>query len=428
VEGGTFGGTCLNVGCIPTKMYVVPADLAATPVAAARLGVDLSFVRTRWEDLRDRVFGRIDALSASGAEDRRADPRVTLYRSEAEFVGERTLRLAGGEQVSADRFVIAAGSRPVRPPIPGLERVEWHTSDTIMRLDGQPGSVAIIGGGYVAAEFAHIFSALGTRVSVLVRSDAMMRSTDGDVSRRFTQVLAERVDLRLHTKVSGISRGVDGRAHLHLMSKDRPDDLEADVVLVATGREPNGRRLGVERAGVALDEQGFVVVDGYQRTSAEGIYALGDVSSPRMLKHVANQDARVVRHNLLHPDNLVPSDHRFIPQGVFSDPQVASVGATEEELRGSNRPYLSSLVRYADTAYGWALEDTTSFCKVLGEPETGRLLGAHIIGPQATSLLQPLIHAMTFGQRAKDVARGQYWPHPALTEVVEKALLGLVPD
>jgi len=157
----------------------------------------------------------------------------------------------------------------------------------------------------------------------------------------------------------------------------------------------------------------------------EGIYALGDLSSPRQLKHVANHEARVVRHNLLHPDDLISSDHRFIPQAVFSGPQLAWVGRTEQDLREAGVRYVTATREYGDVAYGWAMEDTDHFVKVIADPDTGLLLGGHVIGPDAANLVQPLIQAMSFGQDARSLARGQYWIHPALAEVVENALLDL---
>jgi mycothione reductase len=166
-------------------------------------------------------------------------------------------------------------------------------------------------------------------------------------------------------------------------------------------------------------------VDAQQRTVVPGIWALGDVSNKHQLKHVANHEARVVQHNLLDPEHPVTSDHRFVPHAIFSSPQIASVGQTENDLLASGTPYLSGLEGYDDIAYGWAMEDTTGFAKVLADPTTGRILGAHIMGPHAPSVIQPVIQAMHFGLPAHEMARGQYWIHPAMPEVVENALLKL---
>ncbi|SDS44335.1 mycothione reductase [Microlunatus soli] len=415
-----FGGTCLNLGCIPTKMFVLPADLAGSPAEAARLGVDLEFVRADWPAIRDRIFGRIDPISAGGEEYRAGADNVTLYREHARFVGERRLQV-GDETITADRFVIAAGSRAIIPDIPGISDVTVHTSDTVMRIDKLPASMIIIGGGFISAEFAHVFAAFGVDVTVLLRSDRMLRGEDEDVSARFTELMAEKVTIRKDTTITGVRRTAGGVQ----LQTDGGDDLEADLLLVATGRQPNGDLLDVAAAGVDLDDQGRVVVDDYQRTAAEGVFALGDVSSPYQLKHVANLEARVVQHNLLHPDAMITADHRFVPHAVFSDPQVASVGLTEAEAIEQGVDYTAAIQDYGSVAYGWALEDTRHFAKLIADRQTRRLIGAHIIGPQASSLIQPLIQAMSFGLTAPEMARGQYWIHPALPELVENALLAL---
>jgi len=166
-------------------------------------------------------------------------------------------------------------------------------------------------------------------------------------------------------------------------------------------------------------------VDDYQETAVPGIYALGDISSHYALKHVANHEARVVRHNLAHPDARTTSDHRFVPAAVFTEPQIAAVGLTEQEAQRSGIAYVVGRRDYSGTAAGWAREDTAGFVKVLADPQTGLLLGAHVIGPEAATVIQPLIQAMSFGQPAHEVARRQYWIHPALSEVVENALLAL---
>jgi mycothione reductase len=201
--------------------------------------------------------------------------------------------------------------------------------------------------------------------------------------------------------------------------------VRGDLLLVATGRVPNGDRLDLPATGVPTHDDGRIVVDEFQRTPVEGIFALGDVSSDHQLKHVANHEARVVAHNLLHPDSPRRSDHRFVPSAVFTDPQIAAVGRTEEQCRAEGLDVAVSVQDYGDVAYGWAMEDTTGFCKVLAERGSGRLVGAHIIGPTASTVIQPLIQAMSFGLTARTMACGQYWIHPALAEVVENALLGL---
>jgi mycothione reductase len=427
VEKGVFGGTCLNVGCIPTKMFVHTADVAATPSVSSRFGVDEELLNVRWRDVRDRVFGRIDPIALGGREYRlnhEDNANVAVYEGEGRFTAHKELTVALGgrtETITADKFVLAAGGRPVIPDIEGLDEVGYHTSDTVMRLDELPSRLVIVGAGFIAAEFAHIFTSFGVAVTLIARSGALLRSEDEDISARFTELANRRFDVRLNRKTRRVRRTASG-VELEL---DDGEIVEGDELLIAVGRHPNSDLLDVAATGVATVDSGHVKVDAYQQTSAEGIYALGDLSSPYELKHVANHEARVVQHNLLHPDDRIQADHRFVPHAVFSSPQVASVGLTEQQARQRGLRYVTSKQDYAGIAYGWAMEDTSGFAKLLADPETGRLLGAHIIGPQASTVIQPLIQAMSFGIDAHTMAHGQYWIHPAMPELIENALLNL---
>ena len=424
VEPGRFGGTCLNVGCIPSKMYVYPAGLARTPVHARPLGVDLELVRTRWPDIRDRIFGRIDDNSAAGRKYRVESENVTVFDRRCHFVGDKQLAV-GAETITADRFVVAAGSRPVIPEVPGLDSVPYHTSDTVMRLAERPARMMIMGGGYIAAEFAHIFSALGTAVTLVNRSDRLLRKEDDEIAARFTEQLSRQVDVRLETDLAAVQPQSDGPVRVVLDGPGGPSEMVIDVLLVGVGRVPNGDTLNLSAAGIETNDKGLIVVDEYQRTTADGIFALGDVSTDFPLKHVANEEARTVQHNLLHSTAMIATDHRFVPHAVFSEPQIAAVGLTEAQAKEQALDYRVGRQNYGETAYGWAMEDTGHFVKVIADAGSGLLLGAHLLGPQASSLIQPLVQAMSFGQRAIDVARGQYWIHPAMAEVVENALLDL---
>ncbi|MCU1538888.1 MAG: mycothione reductase [Humibacillus sp.] len=428
IEGGTFGGTCLNVGCIPTKMFVYAAEVATSARDAARYGVDVTVQGVRWADIRDRVFGRIDPISEGGRRYRVEGPATTALLGHARFTGERRLTVdlgAEGERtITADQVVIAAGAHPVIPDVVTASGVPFHTSDTVMRLDELPERLVILGGGYIAAEMAHVFSSFGVTVTVVARSPQLLRHLDDEISTRFTELARGQWDVRTGTEVTAIERNGDG-VRLTLSDASGTSTLDGDLLLVATGRRPNTAALGAQEGGVELREDGRVVVDAVGRTTAAGVWALGDVSSPYQLKHVANAEARAIAHNLVHPDDLRPLPHDHVPSGIFSHPQIATVGLTELVCVVQGIAHVTKVQAFGDTAYGWAMEDTTSHCKLVADPDTGLLLGAHLMGPDATTLIQPLIQAMAFGATVGDVARGQYWIHPALAEVVENALLGL---
>ncbi|AFR48694.1 mycothione reductase [Gordonia sp. KTR9] len=430
-EEGVYGGTCLNVGCIPTKMFVYASEVAEIATHGARLGVHAKVDSVDWPGIVDRVFGRIDPLSQGGKEYRvdRCD-NITVYDSHVEFDGrddDGRYRLVtrDGDTVLAAEVVLAAGSRAVIPQVIADSGVTYYTNNDVMRLAELPERLIIAGSGYIAAEFAHVFGALGSHVTVIARGPALLRKQDADISNRFTQVAREKWDVRLETTITDAEDLPDGGVRVGLSDGT---SLEADVLLVATGRRPNGDRLNLGSVGIELDEEGRVRCDAHGRTAARGVWTLGDVSSPYQLKHVANHEQRVVQANLLKgwdATDLDSFDHRYVPAAVFTHPQIASVGLTEAQALDAGLDIAVKVQAYGDVAYGWAMEDTTGFCKLIAERGTGRLLGAHLIGPQAPTVIQPVIQAMHFGQTAHELARGQYWIHPAMPEVLENALLGL---
>ena len=424
VAEGPFGGTCLNFGCIPSKMLAHTAEIAEVVRAAERFGVDATLHGVRWTDVRDRVFERLDAESAKGRAAREDSDFVTVYAGHARFIGRRSLQIELGAEsvaVEADQLVIAAGGRPVVPP-PVLESgLPFETSDSIMRIDAPPRRLAVLGGGYIAAELAEVFAAAGSDVLIIEQAEQLLGPQDESIAERFTELARDRFELHLGRELSR----VEGEAGALRLLLDEGTTLEADTLLVAVGRTPNSDRLDVGAAGISTYDDGRIVVDEYQRTDVEGVFALGDICTPYPLKHVANREAEVVAHNLRHPDDLMATDHDVVPAAVFTNPQIASVGATEADCREAGRDYVAGTARYADVAYGWALEDRTGFCKVLAERGSGRLLGAHLMGPQASTLIQPLVLAMTLGIDARTLARRPYWIHPALAEVVSNALLAL---
>lgn len=428
-----FGGTCLNVGCIPTKMFVRPAALARTPGEAAGLGVEMETHRADWPAIKDRIFARVDAISAAGREYREGLEHVDLISEQVRLTSPKSFRSSSGTEVQADQLVIAAGSRPVLPEVPGIDLPQVHTSETIMRLQRLPRRILIIGGGYIACEFAGIFSGLGSEVIQANRSQGLMRQLDQEISDAFSAEAEKNWTVLYQRMLAGVVAGKDDAVAAELVSSDgRVEDYEVDAVLVAIGRIPNSDLVGAAEAGLDLHPDGRIMVDERLRVLSgsvpvDGVYAIGDVSSEPMLKHVANHEARVVAHNLENPQQLRRVRHEAIPAAVFSHPEIAQVGLTEEQAAAQigSENLTTKTQRYGDTAYGWAMEDEQGIFKVIADKRNGQILGAHAMGYQSSNLIQPVIHAMSFGQDAYTAARGQYWIHPALMEVTENALLGL---
>ncbi len=423
VEEGVFGGTCLNRGCIPTKMLVHVADVAEAVRNAHNLGVDAEVTNVRWTDIRNRVFDRIDPIAAGGEDYRtNGSPNVTVFKGHGRFVGPKQVAV-GDVVLEGTQVLVAAGGRPMVPDIEGLDSVHFHTSDDIMRIDELPKHLIILGGGFIANELAHVFGSFGSRITIIHRGDVMLRAQDELIASRFTALVQARpnFDVHLNTQVRHVTQHGDTiTVTLH-----NGVTVAGDKLLIATGRIPNTDTLDVKNAGIDVHSDGRIVVDNMQRTSVPGIWALGDISSDHLLKHVANHEARTVRHNLAHPSGLISSHRDFVPAAVFTKPQIASVGLTEAQAREQGIDVMVKVQNFGDVAYGWAMEDTTSICKLVADRTTRKLVGAHLMGPNSSILIQQLIQGMSLGQTIDELASGQYYIHPALTEVVENALLGL---
>lgn len=426
VEKGLFGGTCMNVGCIPTKMYVYAADVAYEAQHSERLNITTEYSGADWSGIVDRIFhNRIDPIAEAGEQYRRGPetPNITVYDQHAQFVGPKTIATGQGDSpktISGDTIIIATGSRPFIPEIIAQSGIPYHTNDDIMRLPRQPKSLLILGGGFIAMEFAHVFDALGTKVSVINRSP-FLRHLDDDIADAYNSLAQDRYDTHIGRTVVDAS----GNHEEITLTLDDGTTVSAEALLIATGRTPNGDQMNLSAGGVDMHNDGRIKVDEIGRTTAEGVWALGDVSSPHQLKHVANAETKMVRHNILNPDDMKPMPHEYVPSAVFTHPQIATVGMTEAQARDAGHDVTVKIQDYGDVAFGWAMEDSTGIVKLIADKKTGLLLGAHYMGPQASTLIQQMITVMAFGLDVREVATKQYWIHPALPEVTENALLGL---
>ena len=418
MEEGPFGGTCHNRGCIPSKMLIHSADVMETIQGAGAFGISVRVEGVDWQGIVKRVFDQIDRESEEMEEANQQDPSVSVYRQSARFVGPKTLRV-GNEEITAETLLIAAGTRPSIPEIPGLSDVEYVTSDDAMRLMEQPRRLAVVGGGYIAAEMAHFFGALGTEVTMVYRGPRLLRTQDEQIGTRFTEVFDRKLNLLLNAQIAraypagdsiGLDVSVDGQTR----------QIETDVLLLATGRTPNTDRLDVSAAGVEVDDRGFVKTNDHLETNVPGIWALGDIVGRYLLKHSANLEAAYASHNMFNRDNQVAVDYTAMPAAIFSSPQVASVGLTEREAEEQGIPYAAGTYDYYDTAYGESVEDRDGFVKVLANHETEEILGCHIIGTDASVLIQEVANAMR-QHLTTDAITQSIYVHPALPEIVQRA-------
>lgn len=392
VEEGPFGGTCLNRGCIPSKILIHSADVMETIKGADRFGIHASVEKIDWQFIMQRMTEDIDSDARQIEDGNRQLSNITVFKGSGKFVGDKTLEV-NGERISAETVLIAAETPPRVPEIKGLADVPYLTSDEALRLPEQPKRLAIVGGGFIAAEMGHFFGSMGTEVTIIQQGPFLVQQEDEDVSRRFTEVFQKKVQLHLNASVSGARR--DGDQIVLTVSKQGVEEsIACDALLIAAGRVPNSDLLDVGRTGVEVDQGGFVKVDEYLETGVPGIWALGDIVGKNLLKHSANLEAAYVANNIFNPDGKVAVNYRAVPHAIFASPQVGGVGLTEQAARESGIHYTAATYDYYDTAYGSSIEDRDGFAKVLADPESGEILGCHIIGTDASVLVQEAANAM----------------------------------
>ncbi len=416
VEKGPLGGTCLNRGCNPSKMVIQAATAANSVRDAGRFHLDASLDGHDFAAVIDEMDETLSGL-ATGMEERyREMDHLTLYKSEAEFVDERTVAV-DGERVRGDRVVVAAGSRPVVPPIDGLDTVDFLTSRSALYLREQPDSLVVLGGGYIAVELGYFFESMGTDVSIVEMRDSLVPREDPAVAETFTDIARERHDVYTGHRATAVeSDGDEMTVHAERENGEQVT-VSGEELLVAVGRRPNTDTLSVEAAGLATDDRGFLETDESLATSAENVWALGDIAGNHMFKHSGDYETDCLVRTVVE-DNPTPVDYTAMPHAIFTEPQIAGVGATEDELQ--DRAYVVGRQSIPGTPMGRAKKLDHGFVKVLAAPD-GEILGCHILGHEASVLLHEVVVAMrSAGGHVEDVA-GTIHAHPTLNKAVEYA-------
>jgi len=422
VEMGPPGGTCLNVGCIPSKFVISAADRLREIQEASDFGI-----RAKVEQVDFRAI--MEAMSTyvvKYREQRRAfletNDQVDYYAARGEFNEPYTLK-AGEEVIKSNLIFLASGARPSKPPIDGLEGVGYHTNETVLRLDSPPESMLIIGGGYIGVEYGHFFSAMGTRVTIVEIGDRLLKREEPEISDVLMESLSRHMDIRTGTQPVRVSKE---KAHYELVCKceEEPNEviLKAEAIMVATGRKPNSDLLGVEKTGVQTDDRGFIKVDDYYETSMEGIWSFGDAIGKGMFTHAGNREAAITWANAYKGEKAT-LDYLAVPHAVFTRPQIASVGLNEAEA-AEKHDVLVGRAEYKDTVKGAALRQKSTFAKVIAEAGTHRLLGFHIIGPYAPMLIQEATNVLAARGTADDLTQGMHI-HPAMSELIPAAVRDL---
>jgi len=425
VEEGPLGGTCLNRGCIPSKMLIHAADAIREAEAASRVGVRLKFEGVDFPLIKKRMWDIVLSGRHEMEHGVKATPNLDLYNLVGSFVSDYTMKV-GDETIRSSKIVIASGARASVPRIPGLESMKYHTYRTVFDIEEQPESVIILGGGYIGCEFAHFFSAIGTRVTLVGRNPSLLPREEPETSALVKKRLSEHVDVRTGTDSIRIE-GSPG--DISLVVRDQKSGKEEVVrgeqLLVATGVRSNSDWLRPEATGVKTDEKGWILTNQFLETSRPGIYALGDALGRNMYRHTANYQSMIVGYNLYNEEKM-PMDLHAVPHAVFTDPQVAQVGMTADEAVKQAK-VMVGVARYLDTAMGFAYADEEAFVKVIVEHPSRRILGATAVGPQSALLIQQVVNLMVSqGQTYLPLARAQII-HPTLSEVLASALGKLKP-
>jgi glutathione reductase (NADPH) len=381
-EEHKVGGTCVIRGCVPKKLLVYGSHFAEDLNDAAMFGWDVPKCHFDWAVLRDNVLAEVGRLEGAYTETLN-NHKVTIFHERAVLTGANSVRLAGGKKVTADKILIAAGARPVMPHIEGIEHA--ISSNEVFHLDKLPKRIVIAGGGYIANEFAGIFHQFGSQVIMVNRTDVMLRHYDQQIVDRLLQIsLKKGIDFKFNATIDAVEKDEQGRLHIRMTGCD---DLEADELLFAVGRQPNTESLGLEAAGVELGDKGQVKVDADNRSSASSIFAVGDVTDRVQLTPVAIREGQAFADTFFgkKPTRV---DYGCIPSAVFSHPPLAGVGLTEGQARNTIGPVKVFTSDFRPMKNVLAGRNERSLYKMIVDGESEQIVGIHMIGPDAPEILQ----------------------------------------
>ncbi|MFC7020637.1 MULTISPECIES: dihydrolipoyl dehydrogenase family protein [Haloarcula] len=418
VEKGPLGGTCLNRGCNPSKMLIQAATAADRVRGATEFHLDASLDGVDYAAVIDDMEATLSPI-AEGMEERyREKANLTLYADEAVFVDERTVEV-DGERVTADKVVVAAGSRPLVPPIDGIDGVDFWTSRDALYERDQPDSLVVLGGGYIAVELGYFFESLGTDVTIVEMMDTLVPREDPGVAEAFTDIARERHDVYTGHRAAAVSESEAGvTVHAETESGDEIS-VAGEQLLVALGRRPNTDTLNVEAAGIETDDRGSVVTNERLETSADNVWAQGDIADNFMFKHSGDYETQVTVDNVVYGSERA-ADFTAMPHAIFTEPQMAGVGETEAQLDEAGSEYVVGRRDLPGTPMGRAKKLDHGFVKVLASPD-GEILGCHALGYEASTMIHEVVVAMRAGSGHVDDIADTIHAHPALNKVVQHA-------
>ncbi|HIJ11177.1 TPA: dihydrolipoyl dehydrogenase [Candidatus Woesearchaeota archaeon] len=426
IEKGKFGGTCLNRGCIPSKMLIHPANVAHSIREAGKYDISTGVKSVNFEKILRRINRETDGDSRGITKWYDQNNNPTYYKGHARFVSDKVVEV-NGTKMTAKRIFIATGARPNIPPIEGLKGTPYMTSTEALRARKLPKKLLVIGGGYIACELGHAYGALGADVHLIVRGETLLRKEDSEIQKEFVRKFSK--DYNVHFLQKTMKVAYDKKKKKFTLSLEhkksgKKKTITGDALLVATGVKPNTDDLGLDTTKIKTGKRGFVKVNRYMETSVKGVYALGDCVGNYMFRHSVNFEGDFLFKSLYLDKKRKKIKYPPMPHAVFSNPEVAGVGMTEDELiakgKIKGKDYVIGLNTYKSSAMGMARIPDHGFVKLIFNKKNRKLIGAHIIGEEASDMIHQAIYAMTYGATVEKLLQMIYI-HPALPEIFRNA-------
>ncbi len=422
IDEGPPGGLCVNFGCIPTKKLTYAADRVVTMREDNKFGIEAKIEKIDFNLIMERMRKSREISREKIRKNLSATKIMDFYPGRAHFVDKYVLEV-NGEKIKGDKIVIATGARPLIPSIESLKNSDYLTNESLLELKKNPESIVIIGGGYTAVEFGHFLSAMGTDVTIMEMTDRIINVEEPEISDLLKEKMSRRMKILTDVKVTEIDKsGKKYKVTGENKKESKKVSFTGENILLAVGRKSNADLLKAENAGIETDEKGYIKVNDNMETSVKNIWALGDATGQYMFKHVANREAMLVAINSLH-DHKEKMDYSAVPHAVFGYPEIASVGLTEEQAMKKYGKILVGTAKYTEVARGNAMLEKDNFAKVIVNRENMRILGFHIIGSQASILIQEVVNLKALGLSFENL-----WGmhiHPALPELVITTLNNL---
>ncbi|WP_419769595.1 MAG: dihydrolipoyl dehydrogenase family protein [Candidatus Marinarcus sp.] len=416
IEKSTLGGTCPNRGCVPSKLLIGYANVARAIQESKRHFIDATINTIDQQTIFDKTnhyISKIDEIYQN-----KFNENVEIFRGIGSFISDHVVEV-NNQKLTAPRIVIATGTRPIKPP----HEKAW-SSDDIFPLKGKiPNSIAIVGSGFIAAELANLFDAIGIETKLLIRNENLLRNEDHDIARIFKEEFTKNVDVLFNTTIKETTYE-NNQFKLILQTNEKESNLECDALLYATGREANSDLLHLENTSIKLNKRGFIQRDEYFQTQAKGVYVVGDAAGEYMLQHAA---AYEINHlgKMLFEGEKEPLKFKYMPHAVFSHPEIASVGITEQKAEESQLKYVVSTTNWQASAKAQSLRIKYPITKLIINPDNYEILGCHMIGPESSIMMHQVLAVMHIQNDIRHLKEMLYI-HPALSEALLPAAVEAV--